>query len=158
MPRGLQKPVFIIGSARSGTGLMRQILNRHPQVMIWQETHYFDDLRPRVGCTAQEPPDPGDKATADAYFAMLRCGAYGLNGTEHARNTPMIVPAGPYTRAIDALFQQHCLGQALPLGKDLDVLQIWDEKTPRHVFCLPEIVAACPRLIHGTCVLTVACA
>lgn len=25
------------------------------------------------------------------------------------------------------------------------MLQIWDEKTPRHVFCLPEIVAACPE-------------
>jgi hypothetical protein len=71
-------PVFIIGSARSETELMRQILNRHSQVMIGMETHYFDDLRPRVGCTAQEPPDRGNKALADAYFAMLRRGAYGL--------------------------------------------------------------------------------
>jgi hypothetical protein len=113
MTRGFPKPVFIIGSARSGTELMRQILNRHSQVMIGMETHYFDDLHPRVGCAAQGPLDPGNKAMADAYFAMLRGGAQGLNGTEHARNAPVIVPADPYTRGIDAMFQQHCLGQGL---------------------------------------------
>lgn len=75
MTRGFPKPVFIIGSARSGTELMRQILNRHSQVMIGMETHYFDDLHPRVGCAAQGPLDPGNKAMADAYFAMLRGGA-----------------------------------------------------------------------------------
>jgi hypothetical protein len=146
MPPDCPMPVFIIGSARSGTELMVQILNRHPQVMIGAETHYFDDLRPRIGPAEREFPDPCSRAMAETYFARLRGGAYGLHGTEHAQSPPAIVEADtPDNRGIDAMFQQHCLGQAQQRGKDMNDLRVWGEKTPRHVFCLSEISVAFPK-------------
>lgn len=125
---------------------MVQILNRHPQVMIAAETHYFDDLRPRVGPATQEPPDPRSKAMAESYFAKLHSSAYGLHGTEHAESpsNPIAVDTSD-DRGIDAMFQQHCLGQAHKRGKDVNDLRIWGEKTPRHVFCLSEISDAFPE-------------
>ncbi len=139
-------PVFIIGSARSGTELMVQILNRHPHVMIAAETHYFDDLRPRIGAAAQQMPDAGRRAMAEAYFSRLRNGAYGLHGTEHVQGSPApVAEEDPDHTGIDALFHQHCLGQARQHGKDVKNLRIWGEKTPRHVFCLPEIDLAFPK-------------
>ena len=34
-------PVFIVGSPRSGTSLLRQMLNRHPSLAICYETHFL---------------------------------------------------------------------------------------------------------------------
>ena len=140
------RPVFIIGSARSGTELMVQILNRHPQVMIAAETHYFDDLRPLIEPGAQQPPDPRSGAMAESYFAKLRGGAYGLHGTEHAQSPPAHTAFDTTDNlGIDAMFQQHCLSQAQQWGKNVNDLRIWGEKTPRHVFCLSEISAVFPE-------------
>ena len=41
-------PVFVAGPSRSGTALVRSLLNGHPDVHIASETHFFDDLRRRV--------------------------------------------------------------------------------------------------------------
>ena len=41
-------PIFIVGTSRSGTSMMRDIVARHPDVWIGGETHYFDDLRVRL--------------------------------------------------------------------------------------------------------------
>ena len=41
-------PIFIIGSPRSGTTLLRLILNRHSRIAIPEETWYFPDLYKRL--------------------------------------------------------------------------------------------------------------
>jgi hypothetical protein len=39
-----QKPIFIIGSPRSGTTLLRLILDSHPNISCGPETHFLVDL------------------------------------------------------------------------------------------------------------------
>lgn len=39
-----QSPAFILGEERSGTTLLASILNRHPDICVTPETHYFQHL------------------------------------------------------------------------------------------------------------------
>ncbi|MFO1540960.1 MAG: sulfotransferase family protein [Chloroflexota bacterium] len=43
------RPIFIIGAPRSGTTLLRLILDSHPSISCGEETHFLRDLEPIVG-------------------------------------------------------------------------------------------------------------
>lgn len=43
------RPIFIIGCARSGTTLLRMILDSHPRISCGEETKFLTDLEPIVG-------------------------------------------------------------------------------------------------------------
>ncbi len=44
-----QRPIFVIGSPRSGTTLLRLILDAHPRISCGEETHFLRDLEAIVG-------------------------------------------------------------------------------------------------------------
>jgi hypothetical protein len=50
MPAGeAAPPIFVIGSPRSGTTLLRLILDSHPRISCGEETHFLRDLEAIVG-------------------------------------------------------------------------------------------------------------
>ena len=54
-------PVFVVGPSRSGTTMMQTVLSSHPRVALASETHYFDDLRPRIGGGPLAAMAPADR-------------------------------------------------------------------------------------------------
>jgi hypothetical protein len=46
---GTARPIFVIGSPRSGTTLLRLILDSHPRISCGEETHFLRDLEAIVG-------------------------------------------------------------------------------------------------------------
>src|SRR6185369_10132715 len=44
-----QAPIFVIGAPRSGTTLLRLILDSHPRISCGEETHFLRDLGAIVG-------------------------------------------------------------------------------------------------------------
>lgn len=46
---GASAPIFVIGSPRSGTTLVRLILDSHPSISCGEETHFLRDLEAVVG-------------------------------------------------------------------------------------------------------------
>jgi hypothetical protein len=44
-----ERPILIVGSPRSGTTLLRLILDSHPRISCGEETHFLRDLEPIVG-------------------------------------------------------------------------------------------------------------
>lgn len=59
-PRGAAPAIFVVGVARSGTTLLRLMLDAHPRLAIPPETHFI----PRV-ISACEGPDPHAAALAE---------------------------------------------------------------------------------------------
>ncbi len=128
--------IFIVGPTRSGTELIRSMLNRHPEIYIAAETHYFDDLRPRVG--GAKILEPADRARVSGYFNALIERPYGFGAVKSASATH----PDEFNEAAtaDEMFAVFCRQRAAEHGKI-----IWGEKTPRHIFCAAEIYSVFPE-------------
>lgn len=50
-------PIFIVGCGRSGTTLLRLILNRHSNISIPEETWYYPQLYKELNRQNEKPPD-----------------------------------------------------------------------------------------------------
>jgi hypothetical protein len=132
-------PIFVVGASRSGTNLVRALLNAHSSLWMSAETHYFDDLRQRVG---RGPLGDGEREMCEQYFLALAHLAYGRGGDPGRAK----IDAGEL-RALaarlggtsDAYFEAFCLLRARLHGRER-----WGEKTPRHVFRIAEVLEAFP--------------
>jgi sulfotransferase family protein len=138
----LDSPIFVVGPSRSGTTLVRRILNAHPTVSIAPETHYFDDLRSRLGARARAPLADADVRVVERYFLALGDGAYGQE-TDPDRST---IDAGELRRealslggTADSYFEAFCRIRMRALGRSR-----WGEKTPRHVFRIADMLDLWP--------------
>jgi len=138
-----RSPIFIVGASRSGTALMRSVMNNHPEVFISGETHYFDDLRLRMPGSEDSPLRLEDAKRCEDYFLALAHRPYGHAGDPAKARIgrdelrSMAWNLGP---GLDAYFEAFCILRARREGKT-----IWGEKTPRHVFRIPEIVQRFPN-------------
>lgn len=129
------RPIFIVGASRSGTTLLRQMLNNHNRVWITGETHYFDDLRPRVRQNGTSGLDPAEVKRCLDYFARLK-------RSKDSALDPAVLEQEANARGgdADAHFEAFCRLQAQKRGKEL-----WGEKTPRHAFRIGEMLDVFPQ-------------
>ena len=136
------RPVFVVGASRSGTNLLRALLNAQGDLWISAETHYFDDLRPRLPGGGRSELTGTARETCEHYFLALSHRAYGRGG-EPERGS---IAADSLRREAsqrggtgDAYFEAFCTLRAQLHGRGR-----WGEKTPRHVYRIPELFEAFP--------------
>ena len=135
-------PLFIVGPSRSGTELIRSILNNHPDIFVTGETHYFDDLREEFSDSAQSCLSPEKARRCEDYFRALSHRPYGHAGdptkgwltVEDLRAERQACGEGS-----DAYFEAYCRLNAKRSGR-----QYWGEKTPRHIYRIPDILSRYP--------------
>lgn len=140
-------PIWIVGASRSGTTLVHAILDRTPGLHMLGETHYFDDLRPRI------PPGPLDEAgrrRCEDYFLALAHRPYGHGGDP--RESPLARAdlrslARRLGDGADAYLEAYARLRSEAAGK-----QRWGEKTPRHVYCIADLLAHDPSA-HVVCMI-----
>ncbi len=137
-------PLFIVGPSRTGSVLLRDILNGLPNVSLFNETHYFDDFRPRIAGLQSAGPSGAAEAACRSYHDALTLDGYAdlvrqmLGSTSHPSPSGHS-PADEATTACDQIFMECCKRHAGRTGA-----RIWGEKTPRHVYRIDEILVAFP--------------
>ena len=135
-------PVFVVGASRSGTNLVRAILNAHEAIWISGETHYFDDLRPRLPGVGRDGLDGETRERCESYFLALSHRAFGQAGDpgeSRLGRDELRALAAELGGTGDAYFEALCRLRARLHGRDR-----WGEKTPRHVYRIDDLVQAFP--------------
>lgn len=68
---GVSEPIFVVGSPRSGTGLLRSVLRAHPEVFgIQNETAYLVALLRRFGRSIEDVPAAVERMTSHKKFPV----------------------------------------------------------------------------------------
>ena len=135
-------PVFVVGASRSGTNLVRALLNRHSELWVSAETHYFDDLRPRLAGGGSQPLEGADRDLCEEYFLALSHRAFGQAGDpaeSRVDREELRSLAQELGGTGDAYFEALCVLRARLRSRPR-----WGEKTPRHVYRIDELLEAFP--------------
>lgn len=139
-------PLFVVGASRSGTTMVRSILNRAPEIQIAGETHFFDDLRPRFVGRSLDDLTPEERASCADYFRSQSLRPYGVRANPEesplSRDDLLGPAATQYGNTVDGLFQAYCQWRLKQF--DHKDPYIWGEKTPRHIFRIDDILEAFP--------------
>lgn len=126
---------FIVGAARSGTTLLRLMLDAHPDLAIPPETHFI----PQAAQACEHAPDPR-RAFLETMMSSRRWGDYGIGKDQLARRIYSVEPfdLGEALRAFYELYAER-------FGKPR-----WGDKTPPYVDRMDLIQDLLPeaRFVH----------
>lgn len=138
MPSGVQSaaPIFIVGSPRSGTTLLRQILDRHPALAICGETHFQALVYVRRKAFG-DLSDPGNRRRLiDEYLATRHAKLIGLDTPELAERLSR--EATSYRAMFTSILTYYADSQGKPR---------YGEKTPRHALFLGTLCEWFPNAV-----------
>ena len=136
-------PLFVVGASRSGTAMLRSILNSNSAVMLAGETHFFDDLQ-RIKGNRGAVSLGGREAEACAdYFLALDDRPYGMKGVALRSPTSrqhLMDRASQFGGDAEAYLEAYCRIVAEREGK-----YIWGEKLRGMCFVLRKSLHGTPK-------------
>jgi Sulfotransferase family len=126
---------FVVGMNRSGTTLLRMMLDAHPQLVIPPETHFVPDV---IKAARERGARPADALAA--MKAHREWEDFGFTDAEALAWLEGLPQLGPGA-AVRAFYEAY----AARAGK-----RRWGDKTPRYVLKMPLIASALPeaRFVH----------
>ena len=130
-------PFFIVGASRSGTTLLRLMLNSHPSVAVPHEMDYFHKAIPLSLLRRWQNPGLSAEAFERLIDGWLDSRRYVFEdvGLEHVRKAILDGPRdlrAPFSRAMQQWAAHH--------GKSR-----WGAKTPKNLFFVDIIAEMFPR-------------
>ena len=125
---------FVVGLTRSGTTLLRMMLDAHPELTVPPETHFVPDL---IKAATQES---GAEAMLAALTENRTWGDFGV-ATEDMRQRLARLEPGDAAGAVRAFFRAYAERQGKPR---------WGDKTPAYMLAVTRIGRTLPeaRFIH----------
>lgn len=133
------EPIFIFGSARSGTSLLSRIINSHPKISVPFESHLYDTFIPWIKYYGDLAIEKNREQLIDD---ILNTECMRDWSPKPDRNR-ILSEISDYTfgGVVDGLIRSWTLDQ----GK-----QRWGEKTPWHAYFWRDIISDFPncKIIH----------
>ncbi len=120
-------PVVVLGVSRSGTTLLKEMLDRHSQLAIPSESYFIPQLWDRHG------DRPDREAFVDDLGRLARVREWGVPPGEVCRRLP---PRPSFADAVQAIYRIYAEGRGKPRFGD---------KTPAYMQRLPLLERAFPR-------------
>jgi Sulfotransferase family len=121
--------------------MLRGSFNKHSDVWVTRETHFFDDIRPRL--PIGEPLRGESAQRCEEYLLRVGHRAYGLesdpNLSRIARDD-LRARASELGSTSDSYFEAFCR-----LMAEANKAERWGEKTPRHVFRIDDLLDVFPQ-------------
>jgi hypothetical protein len=133
----MEAPIFIVGTPRSGTSLLRNILNRHPRIAICAETHFHNYAYQRRKAFGDLRDPMSRRRLVEEYLALKY---YLRFVTDPAGLTERLMREGTsYEALFTSLVKYHAEGKPR-----------WGEKTPQHALFAETLCDWYPNgtLIH----------
>ena len=135
-----ERPVFVIGSERSGTTLLMAMLGCHPRLAVPEVAWYYPRFRPYL-FTYGDLGDPANFRTLCHEMAYgLRSPFWGMNVNPATFGDEITARAGAlqrsYAGAYAAMFEYYAEHEKKPR---------WGEKTPYNLFYIGEILEDFPN-------------
>src|SRR5688500_14557232 len=126
---------FVVGAARSGTTMLRLMLDAHSELAIPPETQFVPEL-----IDASKEPGANPTQLAEMLVTHPRFEDFGLDGDGIRRAFAEIEPF-EVGKAIRAFFRLYAARQEKPR---------WGDKTPAYALCMRKIQRHIPeaRFIH----------
>lgn len=118
-----QDPIFIVGSPRSGTTLLMNMLNRHPSIRLCEESYYFYYVYARHDSFGDLSAPINRRRLVDRYLAIDRINQLGLD--HNALSETLMREGDSYKSFFTSLMHFYAMQAGKPRFGD---------KTPRHAF------------------------
>jgi len=132
-------PFFVLGAARSGTTMLRLMLNRHSRLAIPFESHFLRQILAEF--STDRPLEPHEAARmADIVASERNFRSWHLEPGQVRRELVGRAPA-PLAELVDALYRMEIARSEKPR---------WGDKTPYYYICWRQLMELFPgsRLVH----------
>jgi hypothetical protein len=129
-------PIFIVGCPRSGTSVLRHILDRHPSLAICDETHFHRLVYLRRSAFGELSNPANRRRVIDAYLAGRQMKRTGLDTADLAEK---LLSEGVSYKALFACILSY---YADSRGKPR-----YGEKTPQHALFLETLCEWFPNAV-----------
>jgi hypothetical protein len=128
-----ERPFVIVGSPRSGTTLLRVMLDGHPRLAVTDESHFVVGLAPRWWTRSPGP-------ALDAVLAHPRVARWDVD-LDALAAAARRRPHGTFPEAVRAIFEAYAEVRGKPR---------WGDKTPGYVTHLPFLADLLPdaQFVH----------
>jgi hypothetical protein len=124
---------FVVGCGRSGTTLLRLMLNAHPDLAVPPESHF-------LRYAAEKPERVAPSRLIEIALASDRFAEWGMD-PGIVRTSAASLPPRTLAEAADLIFSAYAAARGKPR---------WGDKTPPYVMCLDGLATILPdaRFVH----------
>ncbi len=120
-------PIFVVGCPRSGTTLLRSLLNSHPQLVFPSESHFI----PRLYRAYGNPEDP--RAARRLARNILRM--HWVRSWQLELDADRFSTCRSFSEIVSRLYEEVCRQAKKPR---------WGDKTPQYILDIPLLIELFP--------------